>query len=89
MPNFKMRRVGRTTLELTELGFGSATIAGMNGTFVSPEQSTAIVGAALDAGIGYFDSAPHYGFGRAEHVLGMRCASAPNLTRSRPRSGAC
>ena len=70
MPNLKMRQVGRTRLELTELGFGSATIAGMNGTVVTPEQAQAIVGAALDAGVGYFDTAPHYGFGRSEHVLG-------------------
>lgn len=70
MPQFKSRRVGRTSLELTELGFGSATIAGMNGTVVTSEESRATVGAALDAGIGFFDTAPHYGFGRAEHLLG-------------------
>jgi D-threo-aldose 1-dehydrogenase len=70
MPLFNKRRVGKTALELTELGFGSATIAGMNGTAVSHDQGRDLVGAALDAGIGYFDTAPHYGFGRSEHVLG-------------------
>ncbi len=70
MSSFKKRKVGRTSLELTELGFGSATIAGMNGTVVTTEQSLATIGAALDAGIGYFDTAPHYGFGGAEHILG-------------------
>jgi D-threo-aldose 1-dehydrogenase len=70
MPKFNTRRVGKTALELTELGFGSATIAGMNGTAVSHEQGRAVAAAALDAGIGYFDTAPHYGFGRSEHVLG-------------------
>ncbi len=70
MPKFKTRRVGKTALELTELGFGSATIAGMNGTVVTPEDARGVVGAALDAGIGYFDTAPHYGFGRSEHMVG-------------------
>ena len=70
MSSFNKREVGRTALELTELGFGSATIAGMNGTVVTPEQARATTSAALDAGIGYFDTAPHYGFGSAEHLLG-------------------
>lgn len=70
MTSFNKRKVGRTALELTELGFGSATIAGMNGTVVTPEQGRSTVSAALDAGIGFFDTAPHYGFGSAEHILG-------------------
>jgi D-threo-aldose 1-dehydrogenase len=70
MPQFKTRRVGKTALEVTELGFGSATIAGMNGINVPPDEARALVGAALDAGIGYFDTAPHYGFGRSEHMVG-------------------
>jgi D-threo-aldose 1-dehydrogenase len=68
--NFNKRKVGRTSLELTELGFGSATIAGMNGTIVTPEQAIATVRDALKSGIGYFDTAPHYGFGSAEHIVG-------------------
>ncbi|MEO8756491.1 MAG: aldo/keto reductase [Devosia sp.] len=70
MSNFKKRRVGKTSLEVTEFGFGSATLAGMNGTVVSPDQARATVTSALDAGVGYFDTAPHYGSGRAEHLLG-------------------
>ena len=70
MPQFNRRRVGKTALELTELGFGSATIAGMNGTVVPQDEARGVVGAALDAGIGYIDTAPHYGFGRSEHMVG-------------------
>lgn len=79
MPKFNKRRVGKTALELTELGFGSATIAGMNGTVITPDEARGIVGAALDAGIGYVDTAPHYGFGRSEHVVGdgLRFRSEP------------
>jgi D-threo-aldose 1-dehydrogenase len=64
------RRVGRTGVEVTTLGFGGATLSGMMGTDVPPEQARAVVAAALDAGIGYFDTAPHYGFGRSEHFMG-------------------
>lgn len=70
VPTFNKRRVGKTSLEVTELGFGSATIAGMNGTVVTEDQARATTQAALDAGIGFFDTAPHYGFGRAEHLVG-------------------
>ena len=70
MANFKTRRVGRTALEVSELGLGTATFVGAHGTYVSEEQGIATVRAGLDAGIGYFDTAPHYGFGRAEHLTG-------------------
>ena len=70
MGSFKKRKVGRTSLDFTELGLGSATLAGMNGVDVSDEGARALVSAALDANIGYYDTAPHYGFGRAEHLMG-------------------
>ncbi len=70
MPKFKTRQVGRTQLQLTELGFGSATMVGMNGVVVTSEHAIGVVTAAADAGIRYFDTAPHYGSGRAEHLMG-------------------
>lgn len=70
MAQFKKRKVGRTSLEVTELGIGTATIAGMHGTVVTDEQARGTMRASLDAGVGYFDTAPHYGAGRAEHMLG-------------------
>jgi D-threo-aldose 1-dehydrogenase len=66
---FEKRRVGQTALEVTTLGFGAATIAGSH-TPVSAEQARATVNHALDNGIGYVDTAPHYGFGRSEHFVG-------------------
>lgn len=67
---FPKRRVGQTDLELTELGLGCATLAGAAGSEVPDDQARATVTAALDAGIGYFDTAPHYGDGRSEHMVG-------------------
>ncbi|MBJ3783945.1 aldo/keto reductase [Devosia sediminis] len=66
---FEKRRVGQTDLEVTTLGLGGATLAG-SWKPVPAEQARATVRHALEAGITYFDTAPHYGFGRSEHLVG-------------------
>ena len=63
------RRVGRTSLEVTALGLGGATLGG-NRARVSEAEARMIVTDAIDSGIGYFDTAPFYGFGRSERVVG-------------------
>src|SRR5262245_55200597 len=63
------RRIGQTSLEVTALGLGGATLAGMM-TDVPLAQARATVDAALTAGINYYDTAPQYGFGRSEHAMG-------------------
>jgi D-threo-aldose 1-dehydrogenase len=66
---FEKRRVGRTELEVTTLGLGGASLAGIFSA-VPAEQARATVSHALDVGIGYVDTAPQYGLGRAEHLMG-------------------
>lgn len=66
---FEKRRVGQTGLEVTTLGLGGATLAGSFRP-VSPEQARATVSHALLSGITYVDTAPHYGAGRSEHMVG-------------------
>ena len=73
---FEKRRIGRTDLQVTTLGLGGATIAGSHRP-VSPEQARATVLHALDNGIGYVDTAPHYGFGRSEHFVGDALRERP------------
>lgn len=63
------RSVGRIGLEVTALGMGSAAMGGLYAP-VSAEASLAALEAAWAAGIRYFDTAPMYGLGRAEHLLG-------------------
>lgn len=70
------RRVGRTDLMMTTLGLGGATIAGSFHP-VSPEQARATVLHAIDSGINYVDTAPHYGFGRSEHFVGDALRERP------------
>nr|WP_295886975.1 aldo/keto reductase [uncultured Devosia sp.] len=66
---FEKRRIGRTDLEVTTLGLGGASLAGIF-SGVSPEQARATVAHALDVGINYVDTAPQYGLGRSEHLVG-------------------
>lgn len=66
---FERRRIGQTKLEVTTLGLGGATLAGIFQD-VPAEQARATVSHALDIGINYYDTAPQYGFGRSEHFVG-------------------
>jgi D-threo-aldose 1-dehydrogenase len=63
------RRVGKTQLEIDVLGLGGAPLGG-NFADLDYSQGVEIVSAALDAGMSYFDTAPWYGFGRSERVVG-------------------
>jgi D-threo-aldose 1-dehydrogenase len=70
------RRLGRTGLEVTTLGFGAASIASLYRA-VDDEQARAAVDAAWDSGIRYFDTAPHYGVGLSERRLGAALRERP------------
>jgi D-threo-aldose 1-dehydrogenase len=64
-----MSVLGRSAVEVTALGFGAASIGNLYRA-VPDEQAAATVTAAWDAGIRYFDTAPHYGVGLSERRLG-------------------
>jgi len=66
---FEKRRIGRTSVEVTELGLGCATLGGSR-IAVSRQQAEAIVAAAWAAGVSYIDTAPFYGVGQAERCVG-------------------
>src|ERR1041385_9091193 len=63
------RRVPRTTLSLSEIGFGCGGNAGLMVRGGHDEQHRAVA-RALELGINYFDTAPDYGNGAAEDNLG-------------------
>jgi D-threo-aldose 1-dehydrogenase len=63
-------------LKLPPLGLGGAPLANMYST-TTDEAATAVVDAAWDAGIRYFDTAPHYGLGLGERRLGAALAQRP------------
>ncbi len=62
-------RLGATDVEVTTLGLGTAPLGGMF-TPVSDAAASGAIDAAWEGGIRFFDTAPWYGFGRAEHRVG-------------------
>ncbi|WP_439539088.1 aldo/keto reductase [Sphingomonas sp.] len=58
---------------LGPLAFGAASIGNLYRA-VPDDQAQAVVARAWDAGVRYFDTAPHYGFGLSEKRLGAALA---------------
>ena len=65
----EQRIFGRTGLKLGALGFGCGAVGGLmvRGSAADQERAAA---RAIDAGVNYFDTAPDYGSGESERVLG-------------------
>ena len=63
------RQVGQTGLMIDTLGLGGAPLGG-NFIDLDYRQAADLIQAAKNAGIGFFDTAPWYGFGRSERVMG-------------------
>ncbi|MEV7553654.1 aldo/keto reductase [Amycolatopsis sp. NPDC089917] len=71
------RRLGRTDVEVTRLGFGGGPLGGLFAP-LDDETAAGALAAAWDAGIRYYDTSPHYGIGHSERRIG-------EFLRSRPR----
>lgn len=75
----RYRRIGRTSIEVSEIGFGCWTMGGPNWSTsngqpigwadVNEEEILAGIKAGLDAGVNHWDNADIYGNGRAERML--------------------
>jgi D-threo-aldose 1-dehydrogenase len=63
------RRLGGTSAEVTVLGLGGATLGG-NMARLTDADARGLVVDAFESGIRYFDTAPFYGYGRSEHMVG-------------------
>jgi D-threo-aldose 1-dehydrogenase len=74
----RTHRLGRTGVDVTELGFGGGPLGGL---FAPLDDATAAgaLAAAWDGGIRYFDTSPHYGIGQSERRVG-------ELLRGKPRT---
>jgi D-threo-aldose 1-dehydrogenase len=58
------------------LGFGGANLGNLHAP-MTDDEAAALLEAAWDAGIRYFDTAPHYGLGLSERRLGRFLAGKP------------
>lgn len=63
-------------LDLPELGYGAANVGNLYRA-MTDDEATAILQTAWDAGIRYFDTAPHYGLGLSERRLGAFLRTKP------------
>lgn len=63
------RQLQRSGLKVSEIGLGCATL-GFNSAPESVDNARTMLSNALDGGINYFDTAPFYGRGLSERVVG-------------------
>jgi aryl-alcohol dehydrogenase-like predicted oxidoreductase len=70
------RRLGRTNVDVSEIGFGAWAIGGAWGA-TDDEESLAAMHTAVESGVTFFDTADVYGDGRSERLIGR-------LLRERP-----
>jgi aryl-alcohol dehydrogenase-like predicted oxidoreductase len=65
---------GRTGLELSQIALGTWGIGGAGWGGQAEEDSAEAIGAMLEAGVNLIDTAPVYGYGAAEEVIGRALA---------------
>jgi aryl-alcohol dehydrogenase-like predicted oxidoreductase len=68
----RYRTFGKTGWQVSEIGLGGSWFYGRpEEGLLPPEHGIAVVRRALELGINYFDTAPLYGRGRSEEIMGM------------------
>ena len=65
----KYRKLGRTNLMISEIGYGMWGMAGWTGS--DDEESFSSLQMAVDMGCNFFDTAWGYGEGKSENILGQ------------------
>ena len=75
MATLAKRRLGRTNLEVTELGFGGVGVGGLYGGDVTDRNAVETVEAVLESGINFLDTSPFYA--ESERRLGLALAGVP------------
>ncbi|XP_067006585.1 uncharacterized protein [Anabrus simplex] len=68
--------LGKTGLQVSHLAFGGGALGNHYGSY-SEEEAIAAVRQAIKQGVNYIDTAPWYGQGRSEEVLGKALQGVP------------
>ncbi|GEN52537.1 aldo/keto reductase [Halobacillus faecis] len=63
-------KISDTSMEASRIGLGTWAIGGWMWGGTDEEQSVKTIHSALDQGINLIDTAPAYGFGRSEEIIG-------------------
>ncbi|MBT5875675.1 MAG: aldo/keto reductase [Candidatus Latescibacteria bacterium] len=77
MPAIGKRKIGKTDVSVTEIGYGSAPLGDLFED-VPEELAQRTLTTAWDAGIRYFDTSPFYGYGKSEHRVGYFLRQKPH-----------
>ncbi|XP_055542441.1 uncharacterized protein LOC129728084 [Wyeomyia smithii] len=72
----KYNPFGKTDLVVSEISFGAGTLSKLYGNLGETDGVKA-VHLALKSGINYIDTAPYYGQGRSEEILGVALKDVP------------
>ena len=75
------RRLGKTEFEITTIGLGTWAIGGRQWGPQDDEASIGAIHAAIDHGINWVDTAPIYGSGHSEEVVGRALKALPASRR--------
>jgi aryl-alcohol dehydrogenase-like predicted oxidoreductase len=75
------RRLGKSEFEITTIGLGTWAIGGRQWGPQDDEASIGAIHAAIDHGINWVDTAPIYGSGHSEEVVGRALTSLPASRR--------
>ncbi|XP_054729627.1 uncharacterized protein LOC129238581 [Anastrepha obliqua] len=70
------RLLGCTGLQVSKVALGTATLSDLYGD-LDLDEAIKTIQKAIKSGINYIDTAPYYGQGRAEEVLGMALKDVP------------
>ncbi len=71
------RQLGRTGIALSEIGFGAWGIGGAWWAGADNDESLTALHAAFDQGVNFVDTAPNYGDGLSEELVGRAIAAWP------------
>jgi aryl-alcohol dehydrogenase-like predicted oxidoreductase len=67
----KLRPFGTTGMHVSEIGLGAWQLANPDWNLHDTNEALQIVYESLEAGCNFFDTAPGYGYGRSEELLGQ------------------
>ena len=70
----KLAEVAGTSLSVSRVGLGTWAIGGWMWGGTDEDESVGTIQAAVERGIGLIDTAPAYGFGRSEEIVGRAIA---------------
>jgi len=73
--DMETRNFGNTDIQVTPVGLGTWAIGGWMWGGTDEAQSIDTIHRAIDKGIGLIDTAPVYGFGRSEEIVGRALAN--------------